>query len=612
MSAREFKLKLVVQAIDKVSAPVRRMGQAFGRMSKNAGLDRVASAASDVGQGLKRTGREALKFGKHLATGAAVAGGGLIALVKKTAAVGDQIAKTADKLGVGVKELQRLRYAAELSGVSTQTFDMALQRFTRRAAEAASGTGEARDALAALGIQLTDTNGNLRPSETLLGEVADKMARIEDPARRVRIAFKLFDSEGVSMVNMLGNGADAMRAAGAEAEQFGLITEEQARASEKFNDNMTRLMRVVSHLGLTIANELIPHFNDFVVYLRTVAIEARPAVIAALTDIFQWLGSAVDWVKNKWALLTSGLEAWQKALLLAIPALGAIFRPLLAILDVVGSLRATIAVLGAAIGIKLVWSILALFGPLAKLAASLVMATIKMTLLAASGVKALISGLVAIAPMLATATAATWAWTAALLANPLTWIVVAVIAAIAAIAGAAWLIYKNWDGIVSFFTGLWGEVKAVFDGFIQGVAKIFENFKPADWIAKAINALIETLFSINLARIGHDWMSGLGAGMAEAWQDLTSWLESAVSGVIDWMPDWAREQLGLDIGTHGVLTAPSQVQSAIAPARQTQVGGTVKVQFENAPANMRIRDVSSKTPDFGIDVDAGYAMAGTG
>jgi hypothetical protein len=237
-----------------------------------------------------------------------------------------------------------------------------------------------------------------------------------------------------------------------------------------------------------------------------------------------------------------------------------------------------------------------------------------MTFLAASAIKALISGLVAIAPMLATATAATWAWTAALLANPLTWVVAAVIVGIAAIAGAAWLIYQKWDDIVSFFTGLWDSVKAAFDeGFIQGVAKVLETFNPAVWISRGINALIETLFGINLAQIGRDWMSGLGAGMAEAWQGLTSWLESAVTGLIDWMPDWVKEQLGLDIGTNGALVAPAlpQVQPAIGPAQRTQVGGAVKVQFENAPANMRIRDVSSTTPNFGVDVDAGYAMAGT-
>jgi hypothetical protein len=68
------------------------------------------------------------------------------------------------------------------SGVEQQTLDMALQRFTRRAAEAAQGTGEAKDALAQMGIALRDQSGNLRRSEDLLGDVADAFARIEDPA----------------------------------------------------------------------------------------------------------------------------------------------------------------------------------------------------------------------------------------------------------------------------------------------------------------------------------------------------------------------------------------------------------------------------------------------
>jgi hypothetical protein len=47
-----------------------------------------------------------------------------------------------------VDALQELRFAAKASGIEHQTLDMALQRFTRRAAEAAQGTGEAKDALA--------------------------------------------------------------------------------------------------------------------------------------------------------------------------------------------------------------------------------------------------------------------------------------------------------------------------------------------------------------------------------------------------------------------------------------------------------------------------------
>ena len=88
---------------------------------------------------------------------------------------------------------------------------MALQRFVRRVAEAANGTGEAKDALAQMGIALRDQSGNLRRSEDLLADVADAFARIEDPAERVRLAFKLFDSEGVALGMFIpgthGNGA---------------------------------------------------------------------------------------------------------------------------------------------------------------------------------------------------------------------------------------------------------------------------------------------------------------------------------------------------------------------------------------------------------------------
>ena len=136
--------------------------------------------------------------------------GGLAALVDRSISAADAIGKTANKIGVGVEALQELRFAAKASGVEQQTLDMALQRFTRRAAEAAQGTGEAKDALAQMGIALRDQSGNLRRSENLLGDVADAFARIEDPAERVRLAFKLFDSEGLPLVNLLRDGSLAI------------------------------------------------------------------------------------------------------------------------------------------------------------------------------------------------------------------------------------------------------------------------------------------------------------------------------------------------------------------------------------------------------------------
>ena len=152
--------------------------------------------------------------------------GGLAALVDRSISAANAIGKTADKIGVGVEALQELRFAAKASGVEQQTLDMALQRFTRRAAEAAQGTGEAKDALAQMGIALRDQSGNLRSSEDLLGDVADAFARIEDPAERVRLAFKLFDSEGVALVNLLSDGSGALEEMRERARDLGIVLDE--------------------------------------------------------------------------------------------------------------------------------------------------------------------------------------------------------------------------------------------------------------------------------------------------------------------------------------------------------------------------------------------------
>ena len=194
-----YAIRLAVEGGGQVKAELVSVGQ-----SGEQSLKRIESAGDRASGGLKGLGRQAELLRTGIRTlGGALAGvatvGGLAALVDRSISAADAIGKTADKIGVGVEALQELRFAAKASGVEQQTLDMALQRFTRRAAEAAQGTGEAKDALAQMGIALRDQSGNLRSSEDLLADVADAFARIEDPAERLRLAFKLFDSEGVAL-----------------------------------------------------------------------------------------------------------------------------------------------------------------------------------------------------------------------------------------------------------------------------------------------------------------------------------------------------------------------------------------------------------------------------
>ncbi|WP_292065971.1 phage tail tape measure protein [Brevundimonas sp. UBA7664] len=87
------------------------------------------------------------------------------------------------------------------------------------------------------------------------------------------------------------------------------------------------------------------------------------------------------------------------------------------------------------------------------------------------------------------AVTATWAFTAALLANPLTWIVLAVVAAVALLAGAAFLIYRNWGPITAWFGGVWNSVKAFTSQALAFLTSAIMNFSPLGLFIRAFQAV---------------------------------------------------------------------------------------------------------------------------
>jgi hypothetical protein len=242
-----YAIRLAVEGGGQVKAELVSVDQ-----SGEQSLKRIESAGERASGGLKGLGRQAELLRTGIRTlGDALAGvatiGGLATLVDRSISAANAIGKTADTIGVGVEALQELRFAAKASGVEQQTLDMALQRFTRRAAEAAQGTGEAKHAFAQLGIALRDQSGNLRSSEDLFGDVADAFARIEDPAERVRLAFKLFDSEGVALVNLLRGGSDALEQMRERARDLGIVLDEHlVRDAERARTELDTLSQVIS------------------------------------------------------------------------------------------------------------------------------------------------------------------------------------------------------------------------------------------------------------------------------------------------------------------------------------------------------------------------------
>ncbi|MFG0293506.1 MAG: hypothetical protein ACF8MJ_10200 [Phycisphaerales bacterium JB050] len=191
---------------------------------------------------------------------AGVAGGAMAVYVKRSMAAIDATAKFADRIGIAVDELTKLRLAAELTGVQASALDMGLQRMTRRIAEAARGTGEAVDALRALGLD-AQALAAMSPDEQFRA-IAEAMSRVESQGERVRLAFKLFDSEGVALVNTLALGADGLDEVGRKADALGIsFSRVDAAAVERANDAITFLKRAIDGVSNSIAIALAPHLE---------------------------------------------------------------------------------------------------------------------------------------------------------------------------------------------------------------------------------------------------------------------------------------------------------------------------------------------------------------
>ena len=152
----------------------------------------------------------------------------------------DALAKSARKLGVDIRDLQVARMGGNImAGMADREVDVALQRFTRRVAEAAAGTGEAVKALQEMGLSAQKLAGMGLAGQ--LKAFGDAIQRFSS-ADQLRLAFKLFDSEGAAMVNFLREGTKGWNDMAEAAARTGRnINEVTARAVEAMNDRMTEL-----------------------------------------------------------------------------------------------------------------------------------------------------------------------------------------------------------------------------------------------------------------------------------------------------------------------------------------------------------------------------------
>jgi len=412
---------------------------------------------------------------------------GVMSLVKDMAEMADVSAKAADALGMDVERLQEWEFAAARGGVAANEFRDAAKETNIRLVKALSGESREQDMFAAMGLSVAELQ-KMKP-EQVLDHIADSFAEIEAIDDPVKRAQALAARQQLAQDMFGGSGQKMIVALKGGSEALAA-----ARAdAQKFG-------AVVAEEDMRAAEK----FNDTMADLEAVFKGTSSAIIG---DLLPSLEGGARWLAE--------FSAENKALVRGL-AIG----------------TAGVAAVGGALGAMSLAYSMAL-GPIVKFGSVLLGPGV-------GGVKAFMLALRSGLPILS-------ALRIAILTNPIGLIATAAVAA----AGAAYLLWSEWDTVVTYLQAGFDMIKGTFagpkvqrildafdQGIIQGLLSLAMEFNPVVLFQEAIGALTDYLFGVNLFEAGSNMVYGLMNGLEE---------EAAILARILDDPLGALEQALLDL-----------------------------------------------------------------
>lgn len=237
-----------------------------------------------------------------LAIGAAMvaAGGAVGVAMKGMIDQADEMSKLSQSLGITIGDLSRLKYAAALADVDIDGLSKAIKRLSAGMMEASqSTTGAAAQAFAMLGISVKDAEGNMRPAISVIDDLAERFSKLPDGAEKTALAMRIFGKSGADLIPLLNEGSAGLAELYAEAEQLGIVLDEETgRAAEAFNDNLTRMGVIKDGLITKITAGMLPSL---------VNLSNALVVAAGKSASLNSIGAALGWTIR--ALATSAVTA---------------------------------------------------------------------------------------------------------------------------------------------------------------------------------------------------------------------------------------------------------------------------------------------------------------
>lgn len=457
----------------------------------------------------------AKKAGAAIVAGTTAVATGLSALTLKSALAADDLNTLAKQSGFSTADIQKWQYASDLIDVSIDDIVKSAAKMKKNMISTSKTTIAAWDQL---GIKVKDSNGHLRNSTTVFYETLTALSKVQNETERDTLAMTLFGKSADSLAGIVDDGGAALQELAGKAEKAGVIlSQDTLDSANALNDKVDTLKATVKGFAGKVGSELAGR-----------ASKALDVVGSHFSKAFN--AKPMDWLNGKLDTLMAKLDSWIAGgglerladLLVNGVQLGAqkagdmlqkAGDALKWCKDHSDTLVNVLKGLAAAWAIK---KVLDFNNGLADCVGNIggIIKTV-LTMTGVLGGQAAATG---------TATVAQTGLNAAMAANPIG----AVILAIEALIAVGVLLYKNWDTIKAGAQSLWNKFKDVSIRIGTAFSGAFNKVKNAaktalEWVASKLSWLNDKIESIPI-------LGSLYKGAKGVLGDAIEWVDNATTG----------------------------------------------------------------------------------
>ena len=235
----------------------KELGAVTDSASKDAGEKSGKTFGENLAKGLKATAG-VIAGAMAVATGAAVATGkAFINSAKDTAAYGDEVDKTSQKMGLSAKAYQEWDYVMKIAGTEMSSMTTGLKTLTNKLDDAKNGSESAQAMFGALGISMEDIATMSR--EDLFERTIAGLQGMEESTERAALANDLFGKSGQNLAPLFNMSAEETQNLIDKANEYGMVlSDDGVKASAKFTDSMTTMQNTMTGLKNNMMSQFLP------------------------------------------------------------------------------------------------------------------------------------------------------------------------------------------------------------------------------------------------------------------------------------------------------------------------------------------------------------------